>query len=418
MIRVLIIDDSEKKIELISKILEEGCNLSPENIAVAKSVSEGRSKVTREYYDLILLDLVLPLFNDGDPDENGGLCFIREIISAGDRIKMPTQIIGLTEKEDAYEKEKEEFQSLLFSVIPCRQRDSEWIGMVKYAVNYAVRCKDAVLNSLKHKNKYDIGIICALSEEFKQLKEAFGGDTKWENVYLEEDIPFLFKSTTITTINNSNVRVIAAMAGRPGVIPTSILTTLMYLLFHVDSVFMTGFSAGFPSKNLKLGDILVASSIQDYATGKLKDQDGMLTLLKEIHQIEAPTCLTLKMQEFIDDENTQPYLMSKVRKANLLVQGRDSYMPMISATCCGPYVVTSEEFIKELQEGDRKLEGLDMEGFGLYLTAKLLSNKTQKGALWIKGIGDFANPQKADGYHNTCSFSSATLLYKFIKEKM
>lgn len=91
---------------------------------------------------------------------------------------------------------------------------------------------------------------------------------------------------------------------------------------------------------------------------------------------------------------------------------------MISATCCGPYVVTSEEFIKELQEGDRKLEGLDMEGFGLYLTAKLLSNKTQKGALWIKGIGDFANPQKADGYHNTCSFSSATLLYKFIKEKM
>ena len=61
MIRVLISDDSENKIELISKVLEEGCNLSPENIAVAKSVSEGRSKVTREYYDLILLDLVLPL---------------------------------------------------------------------------------------------------------------------------------------------------------------------------------------------------------------------------------------------------------------------------------------------------------------------------------------------------------------------
>ena len=38
--------------------------------------------------------------------------------------------------------------------------------------------------------------------------------------------------------------------------------------------------------------------------------------------------------------------------------------------------------------------------------------------MWMKGIGDFANPQKADGYHKTCSFGSAVLLYYFIKEKL
>lgn len=93
-------------------------------------------------------------------------------------------------------------------------------------------------------------------------------------------------------------------------------------------------------------------------------------------------------------------------------------MAQWSATCCGPYVVTSPEVVKELQENDRKLEGLDMEGFGLYLTSKLLSGKTQKNALWMKGVGDFADPSKANGYHKTCSFGSALLLLRFIKEKM
>lgn len=418
MIKILILDDSDRKINYIKKILLEGCGLQEENITIAKSVAAGRFEVSRDYFDLVLLDLVLPILQDEEPTDNGGLSFIREIMTADARVKIPTQIIGLTEKEYAYEKEKEEFQKLLFSVIQCKQGDSEWVNNLKQAVNYSIRCKESILSNMRQRMNYDIAVICALPEEFKQLIEAFGGETKWEQIKIEEDVPFLFKRIIISTINNNDVKVIAAMTGRPGVIPTATLATLMYTLFHVKTVFMTGFSAGFPSKKLQLGDILVASSIQDYASGKLKDVDGNLTLLKEIHQIETSTSLSLAMQELLEDENTQSELMSKIKKANLLVNDRDSYQVSMSATCCGPYVVTSEEVVKELEKGDRKLEGLDMEGFGLYLASKILSNKVQKEAMWIKGVGDFANPQKADDYHKTCSFGSASLLHRFIKEKM
>lgn len=418
MIKILILDDSDRKIDKIKQVLLEGCGLHENDIEVANSVATGRMAITKDYFDLVLLDLVLPLFENEEPQEDGGLSFIRDIISADGRIKIPTQIIGLTEKENAYNKEKEEFQSLLFNVIHCKQSDVEWISQVKQAVNYSMRCKEAVESRLRSRNNYDIAVICALSEEFKQMIQAFGGEDKWQTIQIEEDIPFQFRSTVITTANNHDVRVVAAMAGRPGVIPTSVLTTLMYTLFHVESVFMTGFSAGFPSNNLKLGDILVASSIQDYASGKLKDVDGNVKLLKEIHQVETSTSFSLAMQELIEDDDTQSIIMSKIRKANLLVDSRDSYQVQWSATCCGPYVVTSEEVVKELQENNRKLEGLDMEGFGLYLSSKLLSGKTQKTALWMKGVGDFADPNKADGYHRTCSYSSAVLLYRFIKEKL
>ena len=418
MIKILILDDSDRKIDKIKQVLVEGCDLHENDIEVAKSVANGRKAISKDYFDLVLLDLVLPLFENEEPQEEGGLSFIREIMSADGRVKVPTQIIGLTEKANAYNKEKEEFQSLLFNVIQCKQGDAEWINQLKYAVNYSIRCKNSIESRLQNRNKYDIAVICALSEEFKQMIEAFGGENKWQRIHVEEDVPFQFKSSVVTTANNNDIRVVAAMAGRPGVIPTSVLTTLMYTLFHVDTVFMTGFSAGFPSNQLKLGDILVASSIQDYASGKLKDIDGSVQLIKEIHQIEASTKLSLSMQELIEDDDTQSAIMSKIKKANLLVDERDSYQVQWSATCCGPYVVTSTEVVKELQESDRKLEGLDMEGFGLYLTSKLLSGKTQKNALWMKGVGDFADPNKANGYHKTCSFGSAVLLYRFIKEKL
>lgn len=417
MITILIMDDSPQKIETVKKVLVEGCGIVEKNITVVKSVAAGRNAVKEKYFDIVLLDLVLPMFENEDPIENGGLSFIKQISSADASIKLPTQIIGLTEKDDAYQNEKEEFQSLLFNVIHCKQGDNEWIRQIQQAVNFTLRSKDAITNSLRIRFSFDIGIVCALPEEFKQMIEAFGGEDKWENVEINEDVPFLFKSTIVTTAENI-VKVVAVTPGRPGVVPTSVVSTLLYVLFHVKTVFMTGFSAGFPSNTLRLGDILIASSIEDYASGKLTDIDGTIKLMREIHQIEAPNALTLKMQELLNNEDTQSYLMSKIKKKNLQKESRDSYQPIMAATCCGPYVVTSHELVNKLKEENRKLEGLDMEGFGLYLTSKILTNEYQKGAMWMKGVGDFANPQKADGYHDTCSFGSALLLYRFIKEKL
>ena len=144
MIKILILDDSDRKIDKIKQILVEGCDLHENDIEVAKSVANGRKAISKDYFDLVLLDLVLPLFENEEPQEEGGLSFIREIMSADGRVKVPTQIIGLTEKANAYNKEKEEFQSLLFNVIQCKQGDAEWINQLKYAVNYSIKCKNSI----------------------------------------------------------------------------------------------------------------------------------------------------------------------------------------------------------------------------------------------------------------------------------
>lgn len=405
-------DDLDKKVKDIKKVLIEGCGLDDKNIDVAISISSGRKLLSNKDYDLLILDLVIPQFDGEDPDPKGGLTFISEINSSS-TIHTPTQIIGLTEHEDKYNEEKSNFEHLLFSVILREQGSCDWINQLKSVVNYAIRSKQAILDALRRKNKFDIGIICALQEEFTQLIRAFGED-KWQPFELK-DYPYQFKEIYISTASMSRIRVVAACVGRPGVVPTAILATTLYHRFDVDCIFMTGFAAGFPSDDLQLGDIIVAKSVQDYASGKIiDDKGGNIKLLKEIQQIQAPQDLINKMQELISDENTKGTLNSKIEKINLKVNNRDLYTPMVAPTVCGPYVVTSEEVVNQLKADDRKLKGLDMEGFGLYLTAHSFTKK----ALWIKGISDYANPQKADGYHKTCAYSSAILLYLFIKEYM
>ena len=81
---------------------------------------------------------------------------------------------------------------------------------------------------------------------------------------------------------------------------------------------------------------------------------------------------------------------------------------------CGPFVIASSEVVEKLQEDERKLQALDMEGFALYATAHTLDRK----ALWIKAVSDFADIKKADNHHKTCCFASGTFLYEFIREML
>jgi nucleoside phosphorylase len=152
----------------------------------------------------------------------------------------------------------------------------------------------------------------------------------------------------------------------------------------------------------------------DYASGKLaENQEGEIKLLKEVNQIQANRSLISKMANFISEDKTCEVINSDLRDNNLK-EGRENIMFRIAKTVCGPYVMAAPQIIEELKKDDRKLQALDMEGFGLYLTAHTLDKK----ALWIKGVSDFADAHKGDNRHKACSYASAKLLYEFIREMM
>lgn len=159
---------------------------------------------------------------------------------------------------------------------------------------------------------------------------------------------------------------------------------------------MTGITAGFETEDANIEDIIIAESINDYAIGKLEedeDRPAEIRLLHEIQQLPADRSLVSKMSEFLRDNDCEHASIAK--------------------TVCGPFVVSSNSLMNTLKKGDRKFKALDMEGFALYLAAHTLGKK----ALWIKSISDFGQG-KDDTHHAAAASGSAKLLYDFIRESL
>jgi nucleoside phosphorylase/CheY-like chemotaxis protein len=411
MIKILVLDDTDQKVSYIKSVIVDNCNIADENIDVATSINSGRKLLCENDYDLLLLDLVLPLTEGEEPDRDEGPKFIDEIYT-NERINVPNQIIGLTQFDECYFDLKERFEDKVWSLLKYEQSKNDWRIKLQNKIIHLLKSKESLQNSIINKDKYDIAIICAIQEEFTQFKLAFG-KIDWLKIN-HPQIPFELYKGVIHTGYGNTLKIISGCVGKPGMSATSILSTTMFNLFKVDYLFMTGFCAGFKSEEVNFGDIVIAESIQDYSTGKLKDDEtGNLKLLKELQQIPASYELISKINTFLSDEDNLAKINTSLKKANLLNK-RDNITALLAPTVCGPFVVSSEQLMSNLKANSRKLESLDMEGFGLYLTSHILNKK----CLWIKSIADFANSNKGDEYHKMCSYASAAFLYNFIKESL
>jgi nucleoside phosphorylase len=355
--------------------------------------------------------MVLPELEGSEASRNAGARFLSEIYQ-NDSIKTPLQIIGLTEYDAEFSELQQEFKDKLWYLLYYSRTSDDWKEQLKTKVFQLGQYKKSVEDEVAKRGKFDIGVICALRSEFNQMQKAFSR-VNWTPFQIE-GLPYPFKIGEVTTRSFKDLKIVAGCTDKPGMCPTSILATTMYTQLGVDTIFMTGITAGIHYDDLRLDDIIIADSIMDYASGKLaENQEGEIKLLKEVNQIQANRSLISKMANFISEDKTCEVINSDLRDNNLK-EGRENIMFRIAKTVCGPYVMAAPQIIEELKKDDRKLQALDMEGFGLYLTAHTLDKK----ALWIKGVSDFADAHKGDNRHKACSYASAKLLYEFIREMM
>ena len=391
MIDILIMDDSDVKVgelrQVISTILPNGeiC------IDVASTITEGRDAMHDKLYDLLILDMVMPMHEGEEQSHSAGSEYLAEIYE-NESIKTPLQVIGLTEYEAEFTQQQQDFRDKLWHLLFYSQKNKQWRKDLKQKILQLHQFKKSLEASIVNRCKYDIGIICALKDEFDQMLKAF---VRCEWQYLENpSLPYTFRTTTITTAGMHELRIIAACADKAGVCSTSVLATALYSTFKVDIIFMTGITAGFKTDDVNLEDIIVAESINDYAIGKVVEDAehlGELKLLHEIQQIPAHRSLVSKVSAYLTDHDEEPVRISK--------------------TVCGPFVMSSKTIMDSLLQDDRKYQALDMEGFALYLAAHTLDKK----ALWIKAVSDYGY-EKENSHQKDCAFKSAKFLYELLRE--
>ncbi len=410
-LNILIIDDNLNKIDALRKVMNPLFAEGDILIEEAHTISEARELMREKSYDLAILDMVIPELEGDEPSRTGGSDYLNEIEN-NDSVQKPLQIIGLTEYESEYNAQQAQFRDRLWHLLYYSLVKLEWKKQLKDKVLQLAKMKETFVNGLQNRNKYDIGIVCALSEEFEQLLNAF--ECEWEDTELP-GLPYNFRTTTLTTLGMRDLRIIAACTEYPGVCATAVLATSIVNIARVEAIFMTGITAGFENSDVLIDDVVVADSVIDYAKGKLeelRDHKGEIKLLNEISQMPANHSLISKVSSFCRQQGIIDEINDDVRNQKLKDK-RTNITPHVSKTVCGPFVMQSETLMDMLKSDDRKLQALDMEGFGLYFTSYVLGCP----ALWIKSVCDFGLDGKDDSRHEACSYISARFLYEFLREK-
>lgn len=414
MIDILILDDCQNKRDALKSVITPLFPNNEINVEEADCLVDGREMLQAKTYDMLILDMVLPEHKDTQGQEmnrRGGVELLEEIY-INQSIKKPIQIIGLTEFEEEYSTQQKEFKDKLWYLLFYSRSNNDWRTQLRDKVCQLGQMKMDIEQTISNRDKFDVGIICALSEEFVQMQKAFHR-CEWSTTQIE-GLPYVFKTTQVTTRSLKDIAIIAACANKPGICATSVLASSMYNRFGVDTIYMTGITAGVDNGEVALDDIVIADAIQDYASGKIREkEEGDIQFLKEMNQIPASRQLISLVSEFLSDPENIRIVNNMVHDANLKDE-KENLSAIIAKTVCGPFVVASTTMIENLQTDERKMQALDMEGFALYATAHTLEKK----ALWIKAVSDFADAKKADGHHKVCCFASGCFLYEFIREML
>lgn len=392
--KILLVDDNSSRIQYIRSIVPKGCK-----VEYVVSRQEALSKMKGNFYDIVVVDLMIPNFsNSQTASVDSGRNLIEAIINVTD-ICSPFQIVAVTIEEDLYEKNLEFFQNHLIPFVYC-DNDKKWGEYLLSLINRVERVSE-IFNK-----QIDVAIITAVEDEWNAVKDL---PIQWKDYQPFNSIG-LYKIGTYF-IGEDEKTVALVRLNSMGLVSAAEETAQIISIFHPKIVCMCGICAGVKGR-VEKGDLIVAERSWDYGNGKI---------------------LPAKKGKFYYDFNAEPKQVAIDRdllgiiqnnletcfqqaNADWLALGKNEIQSTIriGAMPSGAAVVQDEALVENVVKPQyRTCMGLDMETFAVYQVCN--NSKFRPKFLSLKSVVDFADISKDDSFHEYCSFTSAKTLYYFLQ---
>jgi nucleoside phosphorylase/CheY-like chemotaxis protein len=408
MIKILIMDDSPNKVEKIRKFLVEDCQLHLDDISVGSNIGEGRKLLMKQSYDLLLLDLVMPADDDSEARSEESINFLREL-GFNNLMKKPIHIIGFSQFDEAIEKNTEEFEESLWSLVKFDFGNNDWKDKLRVKICHLIDTKKEFKAYIENENKFDLGIICAL--ERPELAAVLALPCNWQEFNLKND-PLIYHRGEIESKSGKKYSVVACSTNKMGMHAAATISTMMIAKFEIKELFMVGICAGIRESGVNFGDVIVADGTLDYGFGKLKENSSKETIFEPApQQILTKQGILSKIQNFNRDAKTLAVIYAEYKSGN---KPNNQPSVVVGTVASGSYVVQSPTFLAGIVSRDRKLKGVDMEGYGVYMACHFFD---QTSSLFIKSVSDFGDEKKDDNYQDYAAYTSANYLYQFIRSQ-
>lgn len=135
MIKILVVDDCPSKIEAIKEVVLLSVMSDEHTIEIASNVFDAYGYLMTTEFDLLILDINIPIRNGDCPKKNGGISLLHKVKS-DPQIKRPKEIIGLTEFEEIKDLNSQIFAQSLWYLIKYDNTSNEWRNQISDKIIY------------------------------------------------------------------------------------------------------------------------------------------------------------------------------------------------------------------------------------------------------------------------------------------
>ncbi|WP_448538261.1 5'-methylthioadenosine/S-adenosylhomocysteine nucleosidase family protein [Sphingobium yanoikuyae] len=393
-------DDRPKRYDRLMGVFA-GIGISRSQIDLVTCTSAAREKMGQRSYDLLILDILVPLWPEGEEATQHSADLLFEI-REGEISNSPGHILGITADRDVGAAVFQDFEAYTWTVLEYAADNDEWISR-------ATNCAKYILNQLQSTEgegdrPVDVAIICALA--MPEMEEVLKLPWNWSAARPIDDMVFVHDGWF--EAGGRVLSVCATSSPRMGMVSTALRTATMVERLRPQLVAMTGICAGVRGK-VKLGDVLFADPSWDFQSGKrVKDKENTQFSMRP-HHLPASAQVRSHIEQLRGD---------KVMRGKIATEfsGIASGIPEIHVgpVASGSAVLADGEVIKEIRTQHQELIGVEMEIYGLYAAAHAAS-RPQPQYFALKGVCDFADPDKEDGHQHFAAYASARVLQQLLE---
>ncbi|MDV3503702.1 hypothetical protein [Marinobacter sp. M-5] len=395
-VKILIVDDDIRRYAKLTDAFENA-GIERSSVKIVPCANDARDALSLENYDLLIVDLLLSLWPEHDPDLQHSIDLLFEI-TEGDSLKKPAHIIGITGDLEFSSDAIKSFESYTWQVVEYSESEDSWVNQILLCVEYLVSKQKESGKGDVSQSVVDIAIICALrSPEYDQV---IALNWNWGPPKPIDEVTFIQEGHFFS--NSKKIKVCASYTSRMGMVSTALKAASIINFMRPKVVAMCGICAGVRGKT-DMGDVLFADPVWDFQSGKrVKDSDNASFSIAP-HQLQANNSIRSHVEQLRDDRGAFTELASKYQRAPRIPN------LIIGPVASGSAVLADGEVVEDIKKQHRELIGVEMEVYGLF--AAVDNSSTPKPKVFaLKSVCDFADPDKSDNNQMFAAYTSAQTL--------
>ncbi|MCT7562072.1 phosphorylase family protein [Aliarcobacter butzleri] len=407
MIKILVVDDDYSgKVQRIVNLLKTKANLNITDIDIVQDTVNARKKLSENSYDLLLLDMNLPISIGDEPSPMGGLDLLNRI-NENQITNYPHHIIGITSYKEIYNENKKDLFNHLWILIHYDETNDEWENLILNKVMYLIKSKERLYGN--YFKKFDIAVVTALEDiELETVKTL---PYNWTILKVPNDTTTIYYEGKIKISEDKEFSIVAASAPKMGMTSSAILTTKMCTHFQPKYLFMVGIAAGIRGKN-NFGDILISETTWDWGSGKSTVVEGKPYFAPDQTQVTTDESILTKLKYI----KSQQQILDNIKNSYPAGKKPTSELKMhIGPVATGSMVIEDDAIVEQIKSYQRKLIGVEMEIYGVMLSTKYCTKPSPIG-ICLKSVCDFGDTEKNDDWQYYAAYTSSRVMDLLIKE--